>query len=92
MKSGPLPWLSIRFEMFVQGIVLLLQTVVSAGLKRGVLAEAAVAPASPRVLTATNVASTQTERVRMGGLPGSWRAPSGGLGASRDNVIMNGAG
>jgi hypothetical protein len=64
---------------------------VSAGLKRGVLAEAAVAPASPRVLTATNVASTQTERVRMGGLSlGSWRAPSGGLGASRDDVIMNG--
>src|SRR4029077_5341592 len=54
MKSGPLPWLSIRFEMFVQGIVLLLQTMVSAGLKLGVLAEAAVAPASPRVLTATN--------------------------------------
>jgi hypothetical protein len=67
--------------MFVQGIVLLLQTMVSAGLKRGVLAEAAVAPASPRVLTATNVASTQTERVRMGDLSlGSLAAPSSGLG------------
>jgi hypothetical protein len=72
MKSGPLPWLSIRFEMFVQGIVLLLQTVVSAGLMRGVLADAAVALASPAVLTATNVASTQTERVRIGDLSIGW--------------------
>jgi len=62
--------------MFVQGIVLLLQTVVSAGLMRRVLAEAAVALASPTVvLTATNVASTQTERVRMGDL--SLGAPGG---------------
>jgi hypothetical protein len=46
-----------------------LQTVVSAGLKRGMPAEAAAAPASPTAeLTATNVASTQTERVRMGDL------------------------
>jgi hypothetical protein len=80
--------------MFVQGIVLLLQTMVSAGLKRGVLAAAAVAPASPTAeLTATNVASTQTERVRMGDLSlGSLAAPPGGLGASCDDVIMNGAG
>jgi hypothetical protein len=86
MKSGPLPWLSIRFEMFVQGIVLLLQTVVAAGVMRGVLVAAAAAPASPTVvLTATNVASTQTERVRMGDLslwiPGgqhraAWRSAS----------------
>jgi hypothetical protein len=58
--------------MFVQGIVLLLQTVVSDGLMRGVLADATVAPASPAVLTATNVASTQTERVRIGDLSIGW--------------------
>jgi len=67
-KSGPLPWFSSRLEMLVQGIVLLLQTVVACGLT-WLLAEAAVAPASPRaVLTATDAASTVSplmERLRM---------------------------
>jgi hypothetical protein len=52
----------------VQGIVLLLQTVVACGLT-WLLAEAAVAPARPRaVLTATEAASTVSplmERLRM---------------------------
>ena len=54
--------------MLVQGMVLLLQTVVACGLA-WVAAEAAVAPASPRaVLTATEAASTVSplmERVRI---------------------------
>src|ERR1700733_6763669 len=54
--------------MLVQGIELLLQTVVACGLT-WLLAEAAVAPASPRAaLTATDAASTENpfmERLRM---------------------------